>query len=306
MTSPAAAWPSLQVRPARVANPTPGPTRQGLTPTHLRPRAPGPPRPRGRGHRRARLYGGRSASVSLTHLVMFNPLAGDAAASIALPALSSDPTKVEFEIGSAETPGGGRALISLADGALVRLTLPELPELDLSAARVASEVFEERTDGTGGKGWSKPRLFFSMNSGATNGRRCAQSWSAGQGLSRRSRAAACSSSSSTRRAPPSPRPSSLDAGCPPVRVPPSAPRPHLHPVGSPYLSCPTRPQEESPNTSPMTPPPPPRLSMRSSPAPTSSSWNGTAAGPGSPSPSAAPASCCGRRAPRRSRRCGAG
>ena len=42
--------------------------------------------------------------VSLTHLVMFNPLAGDAAASIALPALSSDPTKVEFEIGSAETP----------------------------------------------------------------------------------------------------------------------------------------------------------------------------------------------------------
>ena len=81
--------------------------------------------------------------VSLTHLVMFNPLAGDAAASIALPALSSDPTKVEFEIGSAETPGGGRALISLADGALVRLTLPELPELDLSAARVASEVFEE-------------------------------------------------------------------------------------------------------------------------------------------------------------------
>ena len=113
---------------------------------------------------------------------MFNPLAGDAAASIALPALSSDPTKVEFEIGSAETPGGGRALISLADGALVRLTLPELPELDLSAARVASEVFEERTDGTGGKGWSKPRLFFSMNAGATNGRRCAQSWSAGQGL----------------------------------------------------------------------------------------------------------------------------
>ena len=116
--------------------------------------------------------------VSLTHLVMFNPLAGDAAASIALPALSSDPTKVEFEIAE----GGGKALISLADGALVRLTLPELPELDLSAARVASEVFEERTDGTGGKGWSKPRLFFSMNAGATNGRRCAQSWSAGQGL----------------------------------------------------------------------------------------------------------------------------
>ena len=85
------------------------------------------------------------------------------------------------------------SFVTLADGALgilqalprglvVARTPRELPELDLSAVRVASEVFEERTDGGGTKGWSKPRLFFSMNAGATNGRRCAQSWSAGQGL----------------------------------------------------------------------------------------------------------------------------
>ena len=165
-----------QVRPARVANPTPGRAVR-LTPHTSAPAHQVHLGLEGVGTA-ALASTGYIGIVSLTHLVMFNPLAGDAAASIALPALSSDPTKVEFEIAE----GGGKALISLADGALVRLSLPELPELDLSAARVASEVFEERTDGGGTKGWSKPRLFFSMNAGATNGRRCAQSWSAGQGL----------------------------------------------------------------------------------------------------------------------------
>ena len=120
MTSPAAAWPSPRcVRPCPRREPHAWPHTPRLTPHTSAPAHQVHLGLEGVGTA-ALASTGYIGIVSLTHLVMFNPLAGDAAASIALPALSSDPTKVEFEIGSAEVgdPADGKTLALLSPRAL--------------------------------------------------------------------------------------------------------------------------------------------------------------------------------------------